>query len=93
MSSLKAGDLEPTTRTIIEAVSWMDWWTYSDKFHALHGLFESKKLKHLFVAGARCQLLVAKMASTMWANHLKCHDAVLGKLQDNLFFRFLYGAL
>ena len=45
------------------------------------------KLKRLFVAGAHCQLLMAKTDSTFWANVLlKCQDAVLGKVNDNMSF-------
>ena len=41
----------------------------------------------LFVVGTTCQLLVAKTASTIWANSLlRWHDAVLSKTQDNISF-------
>ena len=46
-------------------------------------------LKRLFVAGARCQLLVANMASIVWANLiLKMRDAVLTKVKDSIPFEF-----
>ena len=42
-------------------------------------------LSTFFVAGAQCQLLMAKTESTMWANLiLKRHDAVLVKVKDNI---------
>ena len=44
-------------------------------------------LKRLCVAGARCQLLVAKTASIVWANLvLKWRDAVLTKVKDSISF-------
>ena len=43
----------------------------------------------LSLAGARCQLLVAKMASTMWTNLvLKRRDSVLAKVKDSISFEF-----
>ena len=50
-------DLEATARTIMEATSWMDWWTYSAKSLALSDSSEVKKVKHHFVASTHCQLL------------------------------------
>ena len=45
----------------------------------------------LSLAGARCQLLVAKTASTLWANVIfKCHDAVLAKVKDSYVVQILY---
>ena len=39
------------------------------------------------MVGARCQLLVAKTASTMWANLLlKRCDAALAKVKDSISF-------
>ena len=39
------------------------------------------------LAGAHCQLLVVKMASTLWANIiLKRRDAVLAKVKDSMSF-------
>ena len=53
----------------------------------LIGSSEAKKLEHLFVDGAHCKFLVFKTALTMWASLLlKCCDAVLGKLKDNMSF-------
>ena len=41
----------------------------------------------LSLAGTRCQLLVAKTASTLWANLvLKRRDAVLAKVKDSISF-------
>ena len=68
--AMVAEDLEAAARTIIEATLWIDWWIYSAKYLALLDSLEAKKLKHLFVVGARCQLLVVKMSSTKWANLL-----------------------
>ena len=57
---------------------------------ALSSCSDSHKVKHLFVAGARCQLLVAKTASTMWGNLiLKRCDAVLVKVKDNISDSFM----
>ena len=40
-----------------------------------------------FVAGARCQLLVAKIAPTLWFNALLKHqNSVLGNVKDNMSF-------
>ena len=39
------------------------------------------------MADAWCQLMVAKTAFTIWVNALlKCYDAVLGKMKDNISF-------
>ena len=41
----------------------------------------------VYVVGARCRLLVARTSSSIWVNLLlKCRDAVLGKLKDNVSF-------
>ena len=46
------------------------------------------KLKHLFVVGAHCHLVVTKTASMIWANFiLKRHDAGLVKIKDNISFK------
>ena len=46
-------------------------------------------VRHLSLAGARCQLLVAKTASTLWADVvLKCRGAVLAKVKDSMSFQF-----
>ena len=40
---------------------------------ALHDKSDTAKVKHLFITGAECQLLLAKIASTSCANMLlKC---------------------
>ena len=60
---------------------------YSAKSLTLLGLTEVKKFNRLFVAGAHFQLLVAKTASTMSVYLFsKCWDAILGKLNNNMFF-------
>ena len=65
----------------------MDWWMYSAKSLALKNRSDTVRVKCLFFEGAQCQLLVVKTVSTVWANLLlKCHDAVLGKLKDNMSF-------
>ena len=50
-------------------------------------LLKSTKVRHLSLAGARCRLLVAKTASSLWATIiLKCRDAVLAKVKDSISF-------
>ena len=68
LSSSEAEDLEVASRSIVETTSWMDWWTFSAKSMALWTSEEVRMLKQLFMAGARCQLLVVKTAFTMWIN-------------------------
>ena len=68
LSFLVAEELLAAAQSIIEAPSWMDWWTFAAKSMILRFSEEVKMLKLLFVAGARCQIFVAKMASTIWAN-------------------------
>ena len=76
LSSLETKDMEATLRSIVEATSWMDWWTLSLKSMAFKSSSDARLVCRLSLAGARCQLLVAKMASTLWANLvLKQHDA------------------
>ena len=85
----EAEDLEATTRTIIESVLQIDWWTHSESLALLDSM-EAMKLNYLFVVDARFQLLLAKTASTMLANLLlKCCDVVLGKLRDISFESFM----
>ena len=64
-SASKAKDLEAAMRTIIEVMSWVDLWTYSAKSLILSDSSEVKKVKHLFVVGIWCQLLMPKMALTI----------------------------
>ena len=65
LSCSEAKDLEAAAFTVEETTSWMDWWTFAAKSMALRGSEDSKMLKCLFVAGARCHVLVAKTASTL----------------------------
>ena len=67
LSSSEAEDLEAAVRSIVEVTSWMDWWTFT-KSISLQSSQEVRMLKRLFVAVARCQLLVEKTASPVWAN-------------------------
>ena len=85
--SFKVEDLEATARTLLEVTSWMDWWTYAGKSLALCSSSYTDMVNCPFVVGARCQLLVAKTASTSWVNVLlKRLDAFLGKLKGNIRF-------
>ena len=64
----------------------MDWWTFAAKSLAFRDSSNTAKVRH-FVMDAKCQLLVAKTASTIWANTLLKHcDAVHGKVKDNISF-------
>ena len=64
----------------------MDWQTFAAKSMALWSSVEVRMLKRLFVVGTRCQLLVAKTASTMFTSLvLKRCDAILTKVKDSLF--------
>ena len=63
---------------IVEATSWMDWWIFAMKSQVL----QSSSDISLSLAGTRCQFLVAKTVSTLWANLvLKRRDAVLAKVK------------
>ena len=87
LSSSEAEDLEAAVLTLIEATSWMNWWKFAARSMALSSSSDHHKVKCFFVAGARCQLLVAKTVSTMWANLiLKRCDAILAKVKDNILF-------
>ena len=58
-------------------------WVFTVKSMALCSTQEVQMIKWLCMAGARCQLLVAKTTSTVWANLiLKRGDAVLTKVKD-----------
>ena len=85
--SLKAEDFEAAARSIVDVTSWMDWRTFAAKSMALWFPEEVKMLKWLFVAGARCRLLVATTASTVWSNLvLKRRDAILTKVKGSISF-------
>ena len=74
-----------TVRTLLEVTFWLDWWFYAAKSLAMHDISERAKVQFPFVACARSQLLVAKTASTIWANLvLMCHSTVLEKVKDNI---------
>ena len=72
--------------------SLLNWWTYAAKSLAPHDRSDTAKVKNLFMADSRCQLLVAKTAFTIWANTLlRCCDAVVGEAKDNISFEsFMY---
>ena len=61
LSSSEAEEMEAALQSIIEATSWMDWWTFAMKSLALQSTKDSRLVRHLIVAGARCQLLVARL--------------------------------
>ena len=67
-SSTESEDMEAAPRSIVEATSWMDWWTFAMRSLALKSTNDGRLVRRLSLAGARCQLLVAKTASTLWAN-------------------------
>ena len=86
-SSTEAADMEAALRSIVEATSWMDWWTYAMKSLSLKSTDDTRLLRRFSMATARCQLLVVKTASTLWANViLKRRDAVLAKVKDAMSF-------
>ena len=87
LSSSEVEDFEAAARSVVEVTSWMDWWMFAAKSMALRGSEDTKMLMRLFVADACCQLLVANTVSTLWMNLiLKCQDAVLTKVKDNISF-------
>ena len=87
LSSSEAEDVEAAVRSIIEASSWLNWWTFTVKSMALRFSQEVRMLKQLCIAGARCQLLVEKTVSTVWVNLvLKWRDAVIMKVKDSISF-------
>ena len=88
LSSSEEEDLEAAVWSIVEATSWMDWWTFAMKSLALKSSSDARLVCRLSLAGARYQLLVVKMASTLWANLvLKRHDTVLAKVKDSISFK------
>ena len=87
LSSSEAEDMEVALRFIVETTSWMDWWTYAVKSLALQSSTDTRLVCRLSLAGARCQLLLAKTTSTVWANLvLKRFDSVLAKVNDSISF-------
>ena len=85
-SSMEAEEMEAALLSVVEATLWMYWWTYAMKCLSLKSTDDACLVFRLSLAGARCQLLVAKTTSTLWANVvLKCRDAVLAKVKDFVF--------
>ena len=60
-SSSEFEDLEIAVRTLLEATSWMDWWYHAAKSLAMPVTSVGAKMKQLFVAGAKTQLLVERL--------------------------------
>ena len=90
LSSSEAEDMEAAMWSIVEATSWMDWWRFAMKSLALKYSSDACLIRRLSLAGARCQFLVAKTASTLWANLvLKKCDTVLAKVKDSISFESL----
>ena len=57
------------------------------KSFTLRSTSDAHLVHRLSLAGARCQLLVAKTASTLWANLvLKRRDTVLAKVKDSISY-------
>ena len=54
ISSCRVESLETTARTLLEAISWVDWWFYTAKSLAICDKSKTAKVKCLFVAVARC---------------------------------------
>ena len=60
------------------------------KLTAFKFFSEAQLVRRLSLAGAQCQLLVAKTASTVWANVvLKCRDTVLVEVKDSISESFM----
>ena len=80
--------MEAVARSIVEATSWMDWWTCALRSLAMKSIDDGWLVLRMSLAGARCQFLVAKTASTLWANIiLKRRDAVLANVKDSMDLR------
>ena len=87
LSSSEAEDMEAAMQSIVEATTWMDWWTFAMKSLAFQSSSDARFVCRLSLVGTRCQLLMAKTASTLWANLvLKRHDTVLAKVKDSISF-------
>ena len=80
-SSTEAEDMEAALKSIVEVTLWMDWWTFAMKSLSLKSTNDARFVRRLSLAGARCQLLVAKTTLT-----LKRCDAVLTKVKDSISF-------
>ena len=76
-------DMDSAIRSFVEAASWTDWWTFAVKSLALQSSSDSR----LCLAGGRCQLLVAKTTSFLWANIiLQQFGAVMVKMKKTVCF-------
>ena len=76
--------MEAALKSIVEATSWIDWWTFAMESLSLKSTKDLRLVRRLSLAGARCQLLVARTASTLCANVvLKRRDAVLVRVKDS----------
>ena len=53
-SASEVEELEAATRTVVEAMSFIDWWTQSPKSLALRDWSDTAEVKHLFIADAFC---------------------------------------
>ena len=87
LSSSEAEDVEAAMRSIVEATSWMDWWMFSMKFLAHKSYGGACLIRCLSLAGTRCQILLPKTDSTLWASRLlNGHNAVLVKVKYSISF-------
>ena len=92
LSSFEAKDMKAAMQSIVEVTSWMDWWTFAMKSLAFKSTSNACLVRRLSLTGARCQLLVAKMASTLGANLvLKRRNVVLAKVKDSVSFESSMG--
>ena len=81
-SSNEAEDLEAALQSIVDGLV-----DFAMKSLGLKSIDDARLVYWLSLAGARCQLLVTKMALTLWANViLKCRDAVLTKVKYAVSF-------
>ena len=77
-------DLEATVRILLQAAFW---WFCAAKSLAIRDASKMAKVKCLFIAGARTELPIAKISSTIWVNALpKHHNTILAKMKDNINF-------
>ena len=70
----------------------MDWWFYVSKSQAIPDKPRMDKMRYLFVAGARCQLMVAKSASTIWVS-TQATRRCAGKTEGQYQLQVLCGTL
>ena len=70
--------MEAALSSVVEAISWLDWWTYAMKSFSLKSIDDTS----LPLAVVKCQL-IAITALTLWASVvLKRRVAVLAKVKD-----------